>query len=766
MKYSRILFLAAAVSGLASCAMEEVKEYPVDKPEYLEQYEYLKEYDVLKNYVDRTASPDFKLGAGVDASKFVSHGQEYLLAVSNFDEMTAGNAMKHASVVGNNGKMNFDLVTSFVEEAEKAGITVYGHTLAWHSQQNNKFLNTLIADRVDPNYTPELVEKIIYKDRTCLLVESADMVEYAWDSQLWIAAQAPFSEGDSWEISMDLYALKEAAPGTQIHGEPGAYMHWAAVGNPAFKTEWTTWSASGTIPAEGNGGRTIAFNLNDFQQANKWYLDNVSFKINGVEQIVNGTFDDPDVNENFFAKEYAKDKAAINPATIVSQYEQHVWVEVPKTQDVEKTCIVVESDDMVDAPWDTQFWLYFPDTPMKEGDSWEVSMEVRADKEASAGTQTHVGPGGYIHWAAIGTVNFTTEWETYTASGKVDGSMNTGNAIAFNLNDFANANKYYFDNLSFKLNGVEVLANGSCDDPAGNANFIAKEKRGATVGATIVDHYTIELPGGNTPQTPEEKKDTLTKAMDKWIKGMMDATKGLVVAWDAVNEAISGVDGDGDGWYDLQSAENGDPSANFYWQDYLGAEDYVRLVVNKAREHYAGTAPLKLFINDYNLESDWDDNKKLKSLIHLIDVWEADGVTKIDGIGTQMHVSFYANPDIQASKEEHIIKMFELLKESGKLVKISELDMGYVDADGNAVATVNMTETQHMQMAEFYKFIVSKYLEIIPAPQQYGITQWCTVDAGGALGTGWRGGEPVGLWDANYGRKHTYAGFADGLQGK
>ena len=153
-------------------------------------------------------------------------------------------------------------------------------------------------------------------------------------------------------------------------------------------------------------------------------------------------------------------------------------------------------------------------------------------------------------------------------------------------------------------------------------------------------------------------------------------------------------------------------------------------------------------------------------MIHWIEVWEADGVTKIDGIGTQMHVSFYANPDIQASKEEHIIKMFELLKESGKLVKISELDMGYVDADGNAVATVNMTETQHMQMAEFYKFIVSKYLEIIPAPQQYGITQWCTVDAGGALGTGWRGGEPVGLWDANYGRKHTYAGFADGLQGK
>ena len=283
MKYSRILFLAAAVTGLASCAMEEVKEFPVDKPEYLEQYEYLKEYDVLKNYVDRTASPDFKLGAGVDASKFVGHGQEYLLAVSNFDEMTAGNAMKHASVVGNNGKMNFDLVTSFVEEAEKAGITVYGHTLAWHSQQNNKFLNTLIADRVDPNYTPELVPVEKYIDRTCIEVVSQDMVSAAWDTQFWIMCPTEFKEGDAWEVSMDIYALTEAAPGTQTHrATPGDYLHWAAIGNPGFKTEWTTFTNSGTIEAAAAGGYSIAFNLNDLATGNTWYFDNISFKLNGV----------------------------------------------------------------------------------------------------------------------------------------------------------------------------------------------------------------------------------------------------------------------------------------------------------------------------------------------------------------------------------------------------------------------------------------------------------------------------------------------------
>lgn len=237
-----------------------------------------------------------------------------------------------------------------------------------------------------------------------------------------------------------------------------------------------------------------------------------------------------------------------------------------------------------------------------------------------------------------------------------------------------------------------------------------------------------------------------------------------------MNEAISGGGDDGEGFYTLQSAKNvsaEDAKNNFYWQDYLGNEDYVRIVVAAARKYYAengGVNPLKLFVNDYNLESDWDDNKKVKSLVHWIEKWEADGVTKIDGIGTQMHVSCYANAVTQKSKEDHVEKMFQILAESGKLVKITELDMGYIDENGTSVKTENMTEAQHKAMSDYYKFIVKKYFEIIPAAQQYGITQWCATDS--PSNSSWRGGEPVGLWDANYSRKHTYAGFADGLSGK
>lgn len=276
------------------------------------------------------------------------------------------------------------------------------------------------------------------------------------------------------------------------------------------------------------------------------------------------------------------------------------------------------------------------------------------------------------------------------------------------------------------------------------------------------------------PLPDEEQKANLTEAMDSWIKGMMEATDGYVKAWDVVNEPIAGEGNDGEGNYPLQHSENGNDDATsvkngvFYWQDVLGDIDYVRTAVKSAREHFKGKAEdLKLFVNDYNLESDWDDNKKLKSLINWVKKWEADNVTRIDGLGTQMHISCYEDDATNDRKKAHIKAMFELMAATGKLVRISELDMGYVDKDDKKVATKNVTAAQHAKMAELYKFIVKTYLETIPAAQQYGICQWCLTDAPGELGTGWRGGEPVGLWTEKFEkRKATYAGFADGLSGK
>ena len=110
------------------------------------------------------------------------------------------------------------------------------------------------------------------------------------------------------------------------------------------------------------------------------------------------------------------------------------------------------------------------------------------------------------------------------------------------------------------------------------------------------------------------------------------------------------------------------------------------------------------------------------------------------------------------------------MAETGKLVRISELDMGYVDAEGNDVTTAQLEKlpidkrvAKEKAMAEYYKWIIEQYFAIVPTSQQYGICQWCLTDS--PASSSWRGGLPVGLWNLNYQRKPAYGGFAEGLSG-
>ena len=245
--------------------------------------------------------------------------------------------------------------------------------------------------------------------------------------------------------------------------------------------------------------------------------------------------------------------------------------------------------------------------------------------------------------------------------------------------------------------------------------------------------------------------------MGNWIKSMMEACNGRVKAWDVVNEPMS----DGKPSELKTAGRDGDPKKNFYWQDYLG-KDYARVVIKLARQY--GGDDLKLFINDYNLEAAYNRNAKCQGLIDMVKYWESDGVTKIDGIGSQMHVTYSMNPETQKRNEEAYVNHLKLLAATGKLIRLSELDMGLADAKGNTVHTADVTAEQHRLMAGYYKFIVEKYLEIIPPAQQYGITNWGVTDS--PASSFWRADEPIGLWDVNYNRKPAYAGFADGLAGK
>lgn len=708
-----------ALLALSSCADDKFSEFRTDMTQNKKDYLYLNNYEPLKKYVQDLkdagkCNPDFKLGIALAAADFNEQGIVYCLAGSNFDEMTAGNAMKYASCVDNKGVMNFDNVSSFVANAKDAGLTIYGHTLAWHSQQNNKYLNSLIADKeikVDPS---QKVDKVDYE------LDCSTLSGYSWTG-------APATVTTEWNKD-----------GAMVITNPEAVDPWYVLQywlvNGITLTEGKEYKMTIECKAEGKEDANIRFKLGDWGGG---FSKNFSIPVGkGYQKIeFNVT---PTMASNGLFFQHGDFVGKIYWKSVTISHSEAPVMEVEK-----EVC----SQSYTDGPF--PFYAMGCEPPVVNGAIHFVPTGTWSQFFIS--TAKHLDAGNYVAYLDL-TSSADASGVQLTAQNGWGGS---DQQLTVNVPVKAGRN-------NIKLNLPEV--------EGGNYDVILKPQ---TAGATLDVHglSICKVTKMNSiPLTDEEKKDTLTWAMGTWIDGMMAATDGYVTSWDVVNEALSGADKDGDGKYDLQSAKRGNVSAddaknNFYWQDYLGDLDYVRTAVADARksfaDHNGDPEKLKLFINDYNLESDWDDNGKLKSLIQWIHDWEADGVTKIDGIASQMHISCYADPNTQESKKNHIVKMLQLMAESGKLCKISELDMGYVDAAGNSVTYDQMTEEQHKEMRDLYTFVLKKYFEIIPVAQQYGITQWCATDS--PKDSGWRPGLPTGLWDLNYLRKHTYAGFAAGL---
>lgn len=738
----------------ASCADDKFVDFKTEKPESIAQYEYLNAYDALKTYIDRSTHPNFKLGVGVAANDFLKGEMVRSVAVANFDEIVAGNAMKYASIVADDGSMDFGTVTKFVEAAKTSGLTVYGHTLCWHSQQNNKWLNSLIANKPKP-VDPSSVNRVLH-------IVAGEPKDNVWDWEIYYDLDNVLEIGKQYTLTL------------RIKGSnPGAFSFW-----PGMKDGSNThYGFPECTSGEGWIDNTIVFTPTSSIDRLRFcfgklggdlYFDDVVLKADGSEAnlLVNSSFDEDDISHwttvswmglSYGVEELGESGSTVWFESIITNgdaegedvscfYATEDGKGGPYAAPIGETgtgadgvgrAFIVKSADNPAEDHSTQFFVK-ANTVLKEGDICKLSFKYKADKAAGSDSQTHKKPGEYIFYDAGVSVNFTTQWQKFEKEFTVTEQMVTNEGvqpfqtIAWNLAKFKEANTYYFDDIEF---GIQKKAEG-------------------------------------IPLTPEEKKEVLTNELERWIKGMMEACGGSVTAWDVVNEPISGGGDDGNGNYALQSATNPDDNGvggqNFYWQDFLG-DDYVRIPIKFARKYFAenggNSGDLKLFINDYNLESWWDNNKKVKSLINWIKRWESDGETKIDGIGTQMHVSYILNEADQKKQEESIVNMFELLAASGKLIKITELDMGIVEkAFGEGIKTELVTFEQYQKMSDFYKFIIQKYFEIIPVAQQYGITQWAATDS--PADSGWRKGQPIGLWDLNYNRKHTYAGFADGLAGK
>lgn len=333
---------------------------------------------------------------------------------------------------------------------------------------------------------------------------------------------------------------------------------------------------------------------------------------------------------------------------------------------------------------------------------WARSLAGGKARINSDSGASHLQIGGGNYWADFNT---TTEWTQYTFLPIADGD---GNAhFTFDLG--STAGTYFIDDVKLVCLDEEF------------------DNQGGSGGAA----------------------ETVRTALKSWITTIVTRYKDDVKAWDVVNEPMA----DGASGVRTSALDGVTPSGDtFYWSDYLG-----RTYASEAFEYaHAANADATLFINDYNLES---NAVKLDSLIAYVKetqaTLDANGKgTKIQGIGTQMHISYMAYPGIKT--------MFEKLAATGLQIKITELD---VKVNSNKAANHKVTDSEKEFQAAMYKFIVETYRSVVPKEQQYGITIWGIND-----GTSWLNETTKSiyyyplLWDDNYARKPAYSGVVEGLK--
>jgi GH35 family endo-1,4-beta-xylanase len=389
-------------------------------------------------------------------------------------------------------------------------------------------------------------------------------------------------------------------------------------------------------------------------------------------------------------------------------------------------------------PWSVQ--LRSPSFPAVVGNQYQISFWIRS--EAPGEVRLSIGSPDMMsnRWpphqdAAVGRPNgviaTTSAWQQITYSTNTitsaDPWVALGTSVQFDLDLGQTDGVYYIDN-------VVVIDLDAASGTRSNPIFIEK--------------------------TPTEKLTIIDNALKTWIFAMVEHVGDRVIGgWDVVNEPVneSGAlrRGDGNG-----AATDTDAPDVFIWQDIYDVSgvsnrgDFAVKAFQYARE--AG-AKGPLFMNDYNLES--AGGAKLTGFLDLVNYIESQGQT-VDGLGTQMHVSIqWTTSGVEWSPVtgwatiERIDNMFQRMAATGKLVKVTELDV--------QVHTTSPSFEQQLRQADLYRYVIASYLKHVPTAQRAGITLWGIADGQ----EHWLGDDAPSLWTANLVRKPAYKGVADGLFG-
>ena len=751
MKINRILPVAVCGALLfASCdddkmdwhtpeghtPISSIDEIPLSTDEAMANYKFIKEY--MAEYM-----PGVTIGLGLGADKFLEDEQYQKVAANNFQQFVTGNAMKFGSVCKSSGKLDFTKIDDFIDKAKELNpdVKIFGHNLLWHTQQPQVYLKSLIApswvedgggdskvNNINANsgfdngttgytglwgkYTYAVEEedgnKVIHFTMTNETAKN-------YDSQMFFSTDE-LIEGETYAYSFK--CKSDVGITVQFMGQNADFSGFYGE-SYTTSAEWKTFEGEYTYTGEPAGITKVGFQFGGTPGSNV-YFDDFQFgtpKKDAMNNIVtNSGFDNGTTGYTGLWGKY-------NYA--VEEEDGNNVIHFTMTDETAKN-------------YDSQ--MFWSTDELIEGTTYAYSFRSKSDLGITVQFMgQNAGFSGFYGESYTTTADWKTFEGEYTYTGEPAGITKVG----FQFGGTPGSN-VYFDDFKF---GVK--------------NEISKKK-------------LISKSGVYELKPSDEKQTALLTAMETWITDMVShcKEKGNVTEWDVLNEAIGddskirGVDGGfmSDDGQPTESETDGLnlnwASDHFYWGYFLG-KDYAVKAFQFARAAAGDDA--KLYINDYNLETSESKLEALSNYVKYID--ETNGSAMVDGIGTQMHIMSF-NPDDTKNDaaKEGIKNMFTKLASTGKLVRISELDVAFTYTHDDETK-VNPSAEQLQAQADTYKFVIEQYKAIIPTDQQGGICIWTLTDADDEHEY-WLKGDKPNLFNADYSRKPAYKGVCDGIAGK
>lgn len=278
----------------------------------------------------------------------------------------------------------------------------------------------------------------------------------------------------------------------------------------------------------------------------------------------------------------------------------------------------------------------------------------------------------------------------------------------------------------------------------------------------IRDVHAEHTPDNHRDQTKEEMNVNIHSALDKWCDGLMEANAGRIKWFDLIDKPLDTKSlADNPDILDLKHS-----TEKVFWQDYLeegnftGSEMYGATVYRVAKtafeKHGGNPADLKFFISETGLE----DQKRFESLKYWMEVWESNmSGEKFHGINAELNLIYSEDENTQAANEVALNVFLDNLKSTGRLIRLSNFDIKYQDAEGNSVTADAITTVQRQKLADYYAYVINAYMTRIPNEQKAGLCKGGMVDSK----------DPIGLWSlkgTEWVRNATYEAFCNALSGK